>query len=149
MFIKSELDKIIHIEETVYKYFDSMKISIDKFYKNNDMNLLRYEEPVNLRYGFIDIETGKSFVMNLAYALGGLRNFNEYVENYYYVALYNKSIINFIRNHPNSVCWDDVSSRYNLSKEFIREFCNKIDFEELMHNNKISYEIKDFCRMFL
>ena len=149
MFIKSELDKIISIEENVYRCFDAMKSDIDKFCKNKDSRLLRYEEPIRLRYGIVDIETGKSFVMNLSYHLGSLLAFNEYIENYCNVALYDEIIIKFIRKYPNSVIWDAVSSHYNLSKEFIQEFYNKLDFNRLIDNRKISDEIKEFCRMFL
>ena len=149
MFIKSKLEKIIPIKEEIYRDFDFMKIDIDEFCKNNDRNFLRYEEPIRLRYGFVDIETGKSFVMSLSYHLGSLRSFNDYIEHYCDIALYNKNIVNFIKKHPNSVCWETISSRYNLSKEFIQKFYNKLDFNRLMDNKNTSDEIKDFCKMFL
>ena len=149
MFIKSKLEKIIPIKEEIYRDFDLMKIDIDEFYKSNNSNLLRYEESVRLRYGFVDIVTGKSFVMSLSYHLGSLRSFNDYIEHYCDIAFYNKNIVNFIKKHPNSVEWSSVSSNYNLSKEFIRKFYNKLNFEHLLNNNKTSDEIKDFCKMFL
>lgn len=39
MFVKSELEKIISIEETIYRDFDLMKIDMDDFCKNNDRAL--------------------------------------------------------------------------------------------------------------
>ena len=45
--------------------------------------------------------------------------------------------------------WVWISSTQKLSKEFIVEFYDKIDFEYLMVNDNISNEIKTFCKMFI
>jgi len=47
------------------------------------------------------------------------------------------------------VNWADISFEQKLSKEFIVEFIDKIDFRLILMNDYISQEIKDYCRMFL
>ena len=45
--------------------------------------------------------------------------------------------------------WDYLSAYQNLSKEFIAEFADKINFYGITNNKNISDEVKEFCRMFL
>ena len=45
--------------------------------------------------------------------------------------------------------WDYLSAYQNLSKEFIIEFADKINFYGIINNKKISDEVKEFCKMFL
>ena len=56
---------------------------------------------------------------------------------------------NFIRKFQNFVYWNDISRYQNLSKEFIIEFSDKVNFNNLLKNNEITSEVKEFCRMFL
>ena len=45
--------------------------------------------------------------------------------------------------------WTWISRTQKLSKEFIVEFYDKIDFESLIKNENISDEIKQFCKIFI
>ena len=45
--------------------------------------------------------------------------------------------------------WVAISRFQILSKEFIVQFSDKVSFRSLLINDKISQEIKDYCRMFL
>ena len=57
----------------------------------------------------------------------------------------------FIREFQNDkdLIWWRISKFQRLSKEFIIEFSDKIDFECLLDNKNVSDEIKEFCRMFI
>jgi hypothetical protein len=56
---------------------------------------------------------------------------------------------NFITEFQFLVDWELISLFQNLSKEFIIEFIDRIDFYYIIDNENISQEIKDYCRMFL
>ena len=55
----------------------------------------------------------------------------------------------FIREFQYKVNWINVCRHQVLSKEFIVEFADKINFNQIITNNKISQDVKDYCRMFL
>ena len=55
----------------------------------------------------------------------------------------------FIREFENYLDWWQISIYQNLSKEFIIEFSDKVYFNNLLKNNNISDEIKEFCRIFV
>ena len=55
----------------------------------------------------------------------------------------------FIREFKDYVYWGWISERQKMSKKFIAEFIDKIDFRRVLQNNLISQEVKDYCRMFL
>jgi len=65
------------------------------------------------------------------------------------VCVYQRLSEDFIRKFQDKVNWYCISQYQSLSKEFVAEFVNKISFEAILANNKISKEIKDYCRMFI
>ena len=57
----------------------------------------------------------------------------------------------FIREFQNDkdLIWWRISKFQRLSKEFIIEFSDKINFDRILINEKISDEVKEFYRMFI
>ena len=55
----------------------------------------------------------------------------------------------FIRQNKDDVDWYEISYHQKLSKEFIIEFVDKINFNQILLNQNICKDVKDYCRMFL
>ena len=55
----------------------------------------------------------------------------------------------FIREFKDYVDWNNIFAYQKLSKEFIIEFAGKISFNDLMYNTHVSNDVKEFCRMFI
>ena len=66
-----------------------------------------------------------------------------------YISYYRTITEDFMREFKDYIIWKGVCLSQKMSKEFIMEFIDKIDFNLVIHNNDISKEVKDYCRMFL
>ena len=73
-----------------------------------------------------------------------IKQFNEYRFRDFYIVDYEK-----VKAHPKVQDWGYICLFKILSKEFIIEFAEYINFEAIMYNNQISQDIKDYCRMFI
>jgi hypothetical protein len=56
---------------------------------------------------------------------------------------------NIIRKFADKMSWRALSLNHNFSKNLIIDYVERIDFNILMRNEKISQDIKDYCRMFI
>ena len=49
----------------------------------------------------------------------------------------------------NKVYWAHICRHQKLSKEFIVEFADKVNFQYILMNENISNDVKDYCGMFI
>ena len=54
-----------------------------------------------------------------------------------------------VKSNPKNQNWVYISFYKDLSKEFIIEFAEYINFNYIILNKRISQDIKDYCRMFI
>ena len=66
-----------------------------------------------------------------------------------YICYHRNITEDFMREFQDYIIWKVISLRQKMSKEFIVGFVYKINFKLVLENDKISQEVKDYCRMFL
>lgn len=80
-----------------------------------------------------------------------INEYKQYFDDYawMYISKYQELSESFIEQHKDNVWWYQISGYQCLSIDFINKFYNKIDFNQLKYNQKISDQVKELCKMFI
>ena len=123
-----------------YDMFDNFEKMIKHIYDYANLNngtILKHDSPKYLIYGFTHIETDKRWGIRL----NDFRRQLYYIENLRY--LKSTSKLNFMNYYE--MIYNPI---FDI-KQFIIKYCDNINFENILDDETIDNEIKDYCRMFI
>ena len=121
----------------IFSNFEKMIDDIHNYVIINKGTIIKYDSPKYLIYGFTHVETDKNWGIRLS----DFRKHLYYIENITYLKITSKlTFMDYYEMIHNPI--------FNI-KEFIIKYCDNINFENILDDETIDNEIKDYCRMFI